>query len=277
MVFWGPANCPYCCADALNNLVLRIPKNNTKQQSRKKRSANRGGRGYGSLNIGDNRGAKLGYPGLPGALFSSITEPRRARVPEVKYVDTNTTSTVATSTPLVLPLNLPAQGTNAITRLGNSIDCVCIEGNLEFIWGSGTTVPANSDCQIFRWFLTKYNKTVDTTFAAPPSINTFLNTDAAGFYSPMSLPNPEHEKDWTIMASGQVELQLGNWISANETTTTKIVPFRVKSDFPIDFDSSGGGSVCNNLPFLIVVAQYAVNGGGVTIVGYNIRVEYTDA
>jgi len=260
------------------SLVNRIPKNSShKNKSSKRGAANRGGRSYGDLNVGSSGRANARGTGMPAKLSSSVREPRVSRLPEAKYVDTVSSAAVVNTSSLVDPFTMPAQGITPLTRIGNSIDCIRLEGSLQFFFGSGTASPVPNASQVFRWYIVKYNKTLDTTFGAPPSINTFLDADQGGNYTPMSLPDVEHMKDWTIFASGQETMDLNAWNTAGNTNKTHIVSFVHECSFPIDFDSTGAASCCNNLPFLIVTAMNAVNTGSLSNIAWNMRTVFTDA
>jgi hypothetical protein len=172
---------------------------------------------------------------------------------------------------------MPAQALTAIGRIGNSIDCIRLEGNLQFLFGTGTGATLASANQTYRWYIVKYNKTLDTTYASPPSITTFLDADQSSNYSVMSLPDVEHEQDWTIFASGQVDVEIYNFNASVNSVYTKNITFRHDCNFPIDFDSTGAGSVCENLPFLICTAMNPGNTGGLNNIAWNMRMVYTDA
>jgi len=223
-----------------------------------------------------SRYANVDSTGVPAIITQSSRVNRLSRKPEVKYVDTIGSLTCSQPTPVELPLNLPAQALTEFGRIGSQIDCVAIEGNIDFSYTSGTAAPVAHATQIYLWTVFRYLKTVTGSFAAPPGVGQFYNLDLTTNYTPLSLRNQDHVEDYDILAAGQIELDMPSWNSGGNTEHIKTLNFKHICNFPIDFENAAGANVVDNMVMLQIVAQNPANTGGTSTIQYGLRLMYTD-
>lgn len=167
---------------------------------------------------------------------------------------------VTSTTSLVYGIGTMAQGTSGSTRVGDSIKIFRIDLNIAFYYSSGTACINNN--QVFNWYLVRYLKTPSASGTSAFAIADFLNTDGNSQISPLSFPNSDLNEDFQIMGSGQVELQLPNWVAATDSTSQRVVPFSHECSFHQTYSGSANTTITDNMCFVVVTAARPANTGG---------------
>ena len=174
----------------------------------------------------------------------------------------NSAVTVNTTTPQIIPLPTVAQGTSSSTRIGDSVLVNMIDMELTFQY-SGLAATATYANQHFRYWLVRYKKTPASSGTTPFSITEFLNLDAGGNATPMSLPNTDTNENFQIMDVGEVECVLPTLGSAALVkSVTKTI--RHKCHYHEEYNGSASANICDNMSFLVVVALNGTNTGSLS-------------
>ncbi len=186
----------------------------------------------------------------------------------------NVAVTVNNTTPQIIGLPTVAQGTSSSTRIGDSILVNRIDLELTFSY-SGTAATATSINQHFRYWLVRYKKTPSSSGTTAFSITEFLNLDSGGNATPMSLPNTDTNENFQIMDVGEVEVILPTLSSATiQRSVTKTI--RHNCHFHEEYNGSASTNICDNMTFLVVVAQNASNTGGASSITSTFRKWFID-
>jgi hypothetical protein len=170
-----------------------------------------------------------------------------------------TAQNVNNTTSLVYGIGTVAQGTSSSTRVGDSIKITRIDLNMLFQFGSGTATTIFT--QIFNWYLVRYKKTPSTSGTTAFGISEFLNQDANSQYTPLSFPNPDGNQNFQLMANGQVQLEVPTTTSAS-STVQKIITLSHDCNFHQEYSGSANTTITDNMCFIVVTAQNAINTGG---------------
>jgi hypothetical protein len=167
-----------------------------------------------------------------------------------------------------------AQGTTSQTRTGDSIKLTQFDINLVFSYDSGSSNTILN--QVFRYYIVRYLKTPSASGTTAPNISEFLTQDVNSNYTPMSFPNPDTAENFHVIDSGQVNVVLSAVISSAVQSSTVVVPISSKVGFHQTYNGSGATNICDNMCFIYVVAQNAINTGGHSTVGCAWRMYYVD-
>jgi hypothetical protein len=194
---------------------------------------------------------------------------------EDKHVDSvAAAATCNSSTSLVLPFPVVAQGTTVSTRVGDSIKVSRLDIDLEFIFG-GTAATATYLNQTFRVWGVRYKKTPSTSGATAFSISEFLNQDSSSAYTPMSLMNTDTNENFQVMFTQDVTVSIPTLASA-QIVSTKLLTVRHECSFHQEYNGSAGSNICDNMIFLVIVAMNPSNAGGTSAVAASLRNWFID-
>jgi len=209
-------------------------------------------------------------------IADDIKELRRILNTEEKHFDTVTATTSVTSTASqVLAIGSMAEGSDSNQRTGRSIKIVRTDINLLFAYSSGTPATTAIQNQWFNWYYVKYLKSAAGAGQTPFGISEFLNQDPGSNYTPISLPNPDTNENFAILASGQVEVDLPDSTTA-ASARYKVVQLQVDRAFHQTYNGTTAASISDNMCFLVVTALNAINAGGASSVSFGIRQWYVD-
>jgi hypothetical protein len=181
---------------------------------------------------------------------------------------------VNSTTSLVYGIGTMAQGTSGSTRVGDSIKIVRIDLNVGFYYSSGTACINNN--QVFNWYLVRYLKTPSTSGTSAFAIADFLNNDGNSQITPLSFPNSDLNEDFMVMGSGQVELQLPNWVAATDSTSQRVINFSHECSFHQTYSGSANTTITDNMCFVVVTAARPINTGGSSGVAIQSCMWYLD-
>jgi hypothetical protein len=194
---------------------------------------------------------------------------------ELKHIDTLLTSTtVQQGTTLVTPCGVTGTGTSNTSRVGESVRVNRIDLQLQFAYSNGTT---NSICgQIFKYWLVRYLKTPSTSGSTAFTLSEFLNTDSgATNITPMSFHNPDTMENFQILACDQVAVTVpyGTTVDNSHSVIKEVT---VDCNFHQTYNGSSGSNICDNMCFVVFVAQKPTNTGGVSTVLCSTRTWFVD-
>ncbi len=186
----------------------------------------------------------------------------------------NSAVSVNTTTPQIIALPTLAQGTTSSTRIGDSVLINRIDMELTFQY-SGLAATATSANQLFRYWLVRYKKTPVTSGTTPFNITEFLNLDAGGNATPMSLPNTDTNQNFQIMDVGECEIILPTLGSAALVkSSTKTI--RHNCHYHEEYNGSASSNICDNMCFLVIVGLNGTNTGSVSQVITTFRKWFID-
>lgn len=179
------------------------------------------------------------------------------------------------TTPIVYGIGTMAQGTTSAARIGNSIKINRIDLNMDFVYSTGTPATMNTGLQSFRYFLVKYLKTPSTNGTVAFATSEFLNVDVNGNYTTMSFPNSDTNENFQILAEGEVNIDLPV-IGTVSIGSHRQVSLTRQCDFHQDYSGSAATTITDNMVWLVIVARFGANAGGVSQVEINARTWYID-
>jgi hypothetical protein len=207
---------------------------------------------------------------------SDIRELRKMLNTEEKHFDTVTAATTVTSTSSqVLAIGSMAEGSDSNQRTGRSIKIVRTDLNLVFTYSTGTPATTSIQNQYFNWYYVKYLKSAAGAGQTPFGISEFLNQDPGSNYTPISLPNPDTNENFQVLASGQIEVDLPDATTAL-SSRFKIITLQVDRVFHQTYNGSTAASISDNMCFLVFTALNAINAGGASNVAFGVRQWYVD-
>lgn len=201
---------------------------------------------------------------------------RRMLNTEAKHVDTITTITnVVATASVVQAVGTMAEGLDSNQRTGRSIKINRIDATFAFQYSTGTPATTSLQNQIFNWYFIKYNKTPSSSGATAFNISELLLVDPSGNYTPLSLPNPDTNENFSILASGEVNVVLHEATTV-QSTAVQLVNLTIDKAFHQTFNSTTAASITDNMCFIVYTGLQGLNTGGVSNVASSIRMWYVD-
>lgn len=185
----------------------------------------------------------------------------------------STAQNVNSSTSLVYGIGTMAQGTASNQRVGDSVKITRIDLNMLFQYGSGTATT--SFTQIFNYYLIRYKKTPTSSGTTAFNISEFLNQDGNSNYTPLSFPNPDNNQNFQLMANGTVQIDLPTATSAS-ATGQRLVSLSHDCNFHQEYNGAANTTITDNMCFVVVTAQNAINTGGASNVLIQSAMWYVD-
>jgi hypothetical protein len=193
---------------------------------------------------------------------------------EDKHMDNSITfTTVAQGASLVQVLNPPAQGTSALTRVGNSIKINRIQLSMLFKYSSGTGTAYLK--QIFKYFLVRWLKTPSSSGTTPFTIGDFLDVDQNSNYTVNSLGDPDTDENFVVMAAGSVNVNLPQALGTDQIVN-ELVEFDHPCSFHQTFNSTTAASITDGTVFMVFTAAVPANTGGTSSVAFTSRQMFID-
>jgi hypothetical protein len=187
----------------------------------------------------------------------------------------STLQTISNTTGFVAGVSSLAQGTTVSTRTGDSVKINKIDFLLNFQFSSGTAATNAYADNIYRYFIIRYLKTPTSGGANAFAIAEFLNADAFGNYSLLSLPNTDTNENFQIMSQGTVQVQLP-YVPAANSVNSRLVELSIPCGFHQTYNGSATTNVCDNMVFIVLVSLNPVNTGGVSGCSINSRTWFID-
>lgn len=181
--------------------------------------------------------------------------------------------TVSLASPAIQYIPSAAQGSSGTTRDGDSIKIVRIDGSVVFTYGTGTTNLYGT--QVFKYFLLRYLKTPSTSGTTAFASTEFLNLDAGGNISTMSLPATDTMENFSVISSGLCELS-PTFATAVNNYAYRQVDISCDVDFHQTFNGSASSAIVDNALFWVVVALNPSNTGGGSSVQLTTRLWFVD-
>jgi hypothetical protein len=225
------------------------------------------------LGVARNRYAKKG--GLQ-QIAADMSELRKLLNTEEKVIDTTPgTNTVVVGASYITPIGTVAQGSNSNQRTGNSTKVIRTDFLAYFSFSSGTVATSNLQNQIFNWYLVKYLKTPSSSGSSAFGISDFLGADSNGNFSPLSLPNHDLNEDFSILANGQVRIDLDENTTA-PSAKGAMIEVRIDRAFHQTYNGTAASNIVDNMCFLVVTAINPINTGGASTINAAIRQFYID-
>jgi hypothetical protein len=213
------------------------------------------------------------YDGGISQVKADIQSLRRMLNTEEKRIDTTlTATTVKSDTSLITGIGTMAEGSDSNQRTGRSVKVVRIDISMAFQFSSGVAATAINQAQNFKYYIVKYNKTTSNSAFA---IADFLNQDPGSNYTPLSLPNPDLNQNFTVLDTGLVDVVLPN-IPATNAYVAKIVDISINRAFHQTYSSTTAASITDNMIFAVFTAFQPGNSGGNTNVAFSARCWYVD-
>jgi hypothetical protein len=225
------------------------------------------------------RGAIRNRYGKRGGLqqvMTDVKELRKLLNTEEKHIDTIIgATTVSFTASNIILIGTVAEGSDSNQRTGRSIKIVRTDLLFYFNFSSGTVATSSQQNQYFNWYYIKYTKTPSSSGGSIFSIAEFLNQDAGSNYTPMSLPNPDNNENFVILASGQQEVELT--VETGVTSVRfKIQQIQSERSFHQTYNGTASTNICDNCTFLVVTALQPANTGGISQYAASIRQWYID-
>jgi hypothetical protein len=196
---------------------------------------------------------------------------------ENKHIDTQVAASgnaVNSGSSSIIYIAPPGEGSDNNQRTGRSIKVDRIDYTFIFRYSAGSSSTLLQS-QTFRWFIVKYLKTPSSSGTSSFGISDFLVTDPNSQYTPLSLPNTDTAENFEILDSGIICLDLQGY-TANATAVERVLSGTVNCGFHQTFNNTTYSSVVDNALFVVMVALQGANTGGVSQVGYTMRMWYID-
>lgn len=209
-------------------------------------------------------------------LISDVRELKSRFNTEDKHADTQFTSTsTVLSSPLLYAITPPAQGDDSNQRDGRSIKVNKIDLNMYFNYSTGTPATSAYQNQVFNWYVIRYLKTPSTNGTTNFTIADFLNNDAGGSTSPLSLPNTDTAENFSVLATGQVNIDL-SYNTTISTNKCRMVEITIPVSFHQTFNGTATTTITDNCVFVLITALNPINTGGVSQVSGSNRLWFVD-
>jgi hypothetical protein len=195
---------------------------------------------------------------------------------ENKHIDTIAGfQTVVTTTSLVYGIGAVAQGSASNQRTGDSIKIDRMDLIMKYFYSTGTAATSASIDQRFRYFVVRYLKTPSSSGTSAFNINDLLNQDSGTNYTAQSLSNTDLSEDFVILKEGLVHIVLPN-VPASSASSTAMVELSIPCGFHQTYTGSANTTIVDNMCFVVVVADNAINIGGISGLYISSRMWYID-
>jgi hypothetical protein len=196
---------------------------------------------------------------------------------EDKFINTLQTSSAVTSgSPLIYGIGTVSQGTTQNQRTGDSIKINKIDLIIQFYFSQGTLATSGIATQVFNYYLVKYNKTPSTSGTSSFAISEFIDADANGAYTALSFPNSDTNQNFTILSSGQVQLEVMALSATSTPIYSKLVQLSIPTSYHQTYNGASNTAITDNMTFVVVTALTAANAGGTSSVSIQSKMWFID-
>lgn len=188
---------------------------------------------------------------------------------EKKHIDTNytTAENIEVTNGMVKALTCTAHGDASNQRNGNSIKLYSYQINGRIRQLAST----NSAAHVKIWLVA-----FDGTAEGTPTMSEFLDTDAAGNYSSMSLRNPDRMGDFKVIK--QLKIKIPQRTVSTERTDAVFSMYGKFRGMHQRYTSSTAASVSTNALYLFFVTDdgTTASSNAVELAQYQARINYVD-
>lgn len=188
---------------------------------------------------------------------------------EKKRIDTNytTAENIEVTNGMIKSINAPAHGDAADNRNGNSIKLYSYQIN-----GRIRQLASTQSASYVKMWLVSFDATGEGT----PTISEFLNADANGNYSSMSLRNPDRMSDFKVLAHKRIKIPQRT--VSTERTDAMFSLYGKFRGLHQRFSGSTAASITSNQLYLIWVTDDGTTAStnAVELASYQARINYID-
>lgn len=188
---------------------------------------------------------------------------------EKKHIDTNytTAENIEVTNGMVKALTATAHGDASNQRNGNSIKLYSYQIN-----GRIRQLASTNSASYVKVWLVAFDGTAEGT----PTISEFLDADAAGNYSSMSLRNPDRMGDFKVIK--QLKLKIPQRTVSTERTDAIFSMFGKFKGMHQRYTSSTAASISTNALYLFFTTDDGTTAStnAVELAQYQARINYVD-